>query len=354
MQSRDVLRDLERKVQELQALNDVARTLASTLDIHEVLSLVMRKVSEVLRPEHWSLLLVDEERNELVFEIAVGDGADRLKGLRLPIGEGIAGHVASSGEALLVPDVREDPRFAARFDKASGVVTGSILAVPLRSKGRVVGVMEIVNPRGARAFGPEDQRSLETLSEYAALAIDNARAYERIRELTLRDEHTGLFNARHLWRQLEAEALRTLRTGRPFSLVFLDLDHFKQVNDRHGHQVGSAVLREVGDRLRQHIRSIDVPVRYGGDEFVILLPETDRERARAAAERLRDAVAGAPFAGGAGLAIRITASFGLATCPDDGATAEEVVKAADSAMYRVKETTRDGICAAGGAPPVRP
>ena len=197
MQSRDVLRDLERKVQELQALNDVARTLASTLDLHEVLSLVMRKVSEVLRPEHWSLLLVDEERHELVFEIAVGDGADRLKGLRLPIGEGIAGHVASSGEALLVPDVRQDPRFAARFDKASGVVTGSILAVPLRSKGKVVGVMEIVNPRGARAFGPEDQRSLETLSEYAALAIDNARAYERIRELTLRDEHTGLFNARH-------------------------------------------------------------------------------------------------------------------------------------------------------------
>jgi diguanylate cyclase (GGDEF)-like protein len=347
MEARDVLRDLERKVQELQALNDVARTLASTLDLHEVLSLVMRKVSEVLRPEHWSLLLVDEERRELVFEIAVGEGAERLKGMRLPVGEGIAGHVAASGEALLVQDVRADPRFAARFDKASGVITGSILAVPLRSKGQVLGIIEIVNPRGARAFDAEDQRSLETLSEYAALAIDNARAYERIHELTLRDEHTGLFNARHLWRQLEAEALRTARTGRPFSLVFLDLDHFKQVNDRHGHQAGSAVLKGVGDLLRQQIRTIDVPVRYGGDEFVILLPETDRARVRMVADRLRQAMAAATFDGGAGLSIRVTASFGLATCPDDGRTAEEVVKAADAAMYRVKESTRDGIREAG-------
>jgi diguanylate cyclase (GGDEF)-like protein len=348
MEDRDVLRDLERKVQELQALNDVARTLASTLDLHEVLSLVMRKVSEVLRPVHWSLLLVDEERRELVFEIAVGEGADRIKGMRLPVGEGIAGHVAGTGEALLVPDVRQDPRFAARFDVTTGVVTGSILAVPLRTKGRVVGVIEIVNPRGARAFGPEDQRSLETLSEYAALAIDNARAYERIRELTLRDEHTGLFNARHLWRQLEAEALRTVRTGRPFSLVFLDLDHFKRVNDTYGHQAGSAVLKAVGDLLCQQIRSIDVPVRYGGDEYVILLPETDRARVQMVADRLRQAMAAATFDGGAGLCIRVTASFGLATCPDDGRTAEEVVKAADAAMYRVKETTRDGVCQAGG------
>ncbi len=348
MEPRDLLAELERKVRELQAFNDVGRTLAGTLDIHEVLALIMQKVSEILRPEHWSLLLVDEQRHDLVFEIAVGEGAERLKQMRLPIGEGVAGSVAATGAPLLVPDVRADPRFAARFDDASGIVTGSLLAVPLRSKGRVLGVVELVNPRGGHPFDAADQRTLEALADYAAIAIDNARAYERIRELTLRDEHTGLFNSRHLWRQLELEVARTARTGRPFSLVFVDLDHFKQVNDTRGHQAGSAVLLEVGELLRSCIRAIDVPVRYGGDEFVVLLPETGRDHALAMAERIRATMAARSFLADPGPGLSLTASFGLATCPDDGDTAEKVVQAADTAMYRVKGTTRNAVARAGG------
>jgi diguanylate cyclase (GGDEF)-like protein len=343
MESRDLLRELERKVQELQAFNDIGRSLAGTLDIHELLAIIMQKVSEVLRPGHWSLLLVDEQRHDLVFEIAVGEGAERLKSMRLPIGEGVAGSVAATGQPLLVPDVREDPRFAARFDDASGMVTGSLLAVPLSSKGRVLGVVELVNPRGGHPFDDADRRTLEALADYAAIAIDNARAYERIRELTLRDEHTGLFNARHLWRQLELEIARTARTGRPFSMVFVDLDHFKQVNDRFGHQAGSAVLKEVGDLLRRSIRNIDVPVRYGGDEFVVLLPETDKVHARHAAERLRAGMQRTSFLSGMGLDVRVTASFGIATCPEDGDSTDKLVKSADAAMYRVKESTRNGV-----------
>ncbi len=347
MEPRDLLQELERKVRELQAFNDIGRTLAGTLDIHEVLALIMQKVSEVLRPGHWSLLLVDEERRDLVFEIAVGEGAERLKDMRLPLGEGVAGSVASTGAPLLVPDVRSDPRFAARFDDASGIVTGSLLAVPLRSKGRVLGVVELVNPRGGHPFDAADLRTLEALADYAAIAIDNARAYERIRELTLRDEHTGLYNSRHLWRQLELEVARTARTGRPFSLLFVDLDRFKQVKDTRGHQAGSAVLQEVGALIRASIRTIDVPVRYGGDEFVVLLPETDRVRGRLVAERIRKAMEDAVFLQGSGHEVRTTASLGLATCPDDGDTAEKVVQAADAAMYRVKERSRNGVAQAG-------
>jgi diguanylate cyclase (GGDEF)-like protein len=350
MEARDLLRELERTVHELQAFSEIGRTLAGTLELHEVLSLIMTHVSEVLRPGHWSLLLADEERGDLGFEIAVGDGAERLKGMRLPVGEGIAGHVARSGEPLLLADARLDPRFSGRFDEASGLVTGSVLAVPLRSKGRVLGVVELVNPVGGRRFDGDDLRTLAALADYAAIAIDNARAYERIRELTLQDEHTGLYNARHLWAQLELEVARSRRTGRPFSVVFLDLDRFKLVNDRHGHQAGSAVLREVGALLRDSIRAIDVPVRYGGDEFVVLFPETDRASARAAAERLRAAVNGAVFLGARGLEVRVTASFGIASHPDDGATAEEILHLADGAMYRVKESTRDGIAEAAPAP----
>ncbi|MEI7703919.1 MAG: sensor domain-containing diguanylate cyclase [Deltaproteobacteria bacterium] len=355
MEPPDLLAELERKVQQLQAFNDIGRTLAGTLDIDEVLSLIMQKVSEVLRPGHWSLLLVDEERQELRFQIAVGEGADRLKDLRLPVGEGVAGSVAATGEPLLVPDVRADPRFAARFDDASGIVTGSLLAVPLRSKGRVLGVVELVNPRGGHPFDPSDQRTLEALADYAAIAIDNARAYERIRELTLRDEHTGLFNSRHMWHQLEQEVERTSRTRRPFSIIFIDLDHFKRVNDTWGHQAGSQVLLEVGQLLRSAIRTIDVPVRYGGDEFVVLLPETDQGVARAAAERIRARLAETRFLASSPPGLGVTASFGVATCPDDGDSAGEVVQAADAAMYRVKATTRNAVAQAGDdgrSPPV--
>jgi len=354
MESRDLLPELERSVRELQAFNEIGRTLASTLELHEVLALIMEKVSIVLRPGHWSLLLLDEARAELVFEIVVGEGAERLKPMRLPLDEGIAGHVARSGEPLLLADARADSRFATRFDEASGLVTGSVLAAPLLARGRVLGVIELVNPRGAHPFDEDDLRTLRALSDYAAIAIDNARAYERIRELTLRDDHTGLFNARHLWQQLASEVERSKRTGRPFSLVFLDLDRFKAVNDRHGHQVGSAVLKEVGELVRQRVRPGDVPVRYGGDEFVVLLPETGPAEALGLAERLRQAVNAAVFLRERGLAVQVTASFGLASFPGDGGSAEELLQRADAAMYQVKETTRDGIAEARTLPVRRP
>jgi diguanylate cyclase (GGDEF)-like protein len=348
MQAQELLRELKRTVDELQAFNDIGRSLTSTLDVKEVLELIMQKVSEVLRPGNWSLLLLDEPGRELHFEVAVGEGSERLKPLRLPVGEGIAGWVVREGQPVLLEQARADPRFSPRFDEVVGRRTGSVLAVPLRSKGRVLGVMELLNPEGQRAFDPEDLRTLAALSDYAAIAIENARNFERIRELTLIDDHTGLYNARHLYRSLESEVARSRRFGRTFSLIFLDLDRFKIVNDRHGHQAGSAVLKEVGEVLRAALRAMDVPVRYGGDEFVVLLPEADRGQAFAVAERLRRSVNDTTFLADRGLGVRVTASFGIATFPDDGTTPEDLLRLADSAMYRVKETTRDGIAQASG------
>jgi diguanylate cyclase (GGDEF)-like protein len=348
MQAHDLLRELKRTVDELQAFNDIGRSLTSTLDVREVLELIMQKVSEVLRPGNWSLLLLDEPGRELHFEVAVGDGSERLKALRLPLGEGIAGWVAREGQPVLLEHAPADPRFSPRFDEVAGRRTGSVLAVPLRSKGRVLGAMELLNPVGQRAFDPEDLRTLSALADYAAIAIENARNFERIRELTLIDDHTGLYNARHLYRSLESEVARSRRFGRSFSLIFLDLDRFKMVNDRHGHQAGSAVLKEVGEVLRTGLRAMDVPVRYGGDEFVVLLPEADRGQAFAVADRLRRSVNDTAFLAARGLAVRVTASFGIATFPDDGITPEDLLRLADTAMYRVKETTRDGIAQASG------
>src|SRR5574337_1623486 len=137
MQANDLLRELKRTVDELQAFNEIGRTLTSTLEAKEVLQLILQKVSEVLRPEHWSLLLLDLPRGELHFEVAVGPGGDRLKSARLALGEGIAGWVARAGQPVLLEDARHDPRFSPRLEEATGLRTGSVLVVPLRSKGRV-------------------------------------------------------------------------------------------------------------------------------------------------------------------------------------------------------------------------
>jgi diguanylate cyclase (GGDEF)-like protein len=351
MQPHDLLRELKRTVDELQALNDIGRALTSTLELPEVLRLVMERAQELLKASRFSLLLLDEEARELRFEIASGPGAERLASLRLPVGEGIAGWVAREGQPVLIGDATRDPRFSARYDDISGHTSRSLIAVPLVSKGRTLGVIEVVTGPGERELSAEDLLTVRTLADHAALAIENAQAFERIRDLTIVDDHTGLFNARHLLRVLEAEVTRSERYGRPFSLVFIDLDHFKQVNDAHGHQAGSAALREVGEVLRAGLRETDIPTRYGGDEYVILLPEADREQAMGVAERLRAAVAEHRFLSDRGLSVRLTASLGVATWPLDGRRAEELLGRADAAMYVVKGRSRDAVAHAGGSDP---
>jgi diguanylate cyclase (GGDEF)-like protein len=343
MDAKDLLRELKRTVDELTVFNEIGKTLTSTIDIREVLKIIMQKVSELLRPENWSLLLLDDRTGELYVEVAVGQGADRIRDLRVKAGEGIAGWVAREGEPLLVADVRSDPRFSSRVDQASHFQTCAVLAVPLRSKGRTLGVIELINGASEQGFDDDDVRTLATIADYAAIALENARNFQRIRELTILDDHTGLYNSRHLQRQLEAEIVRARRFGHSLSIIFLDLDRFKSVNDAYCHQHGSALLREVGDVLTSTLRSVDVPTRYGGDEFVVLLPETDRSQARMVAVRLREALNAHYFLRARGLSVRITASFGVATFPDDASTEEELMRQADVAMYRIKETCRDQI-----------
>jgi diguanylate cyclase (GGDEF)-like protein len=345
----DLLRELKRTVDELQALNEIGRALTSTRDLPEVLRLVMGRAQDLLRVSRISLLLLDERTQELRFEVASGPGAEKLAALRLPMGEGLAGWVAKEGQSVLVQDVQHDPRFAARFDAVSGHSTRSLIAVPLVSKGRTLGVIEVVSGEQERDLTPEDLLTVQTLADHAAIAIENAQAFERIRELTIVDDHTGLYNARHLHRVLEAEVTRSERYGRPFSLVFVDLDKFKEVNDRHGHQAGSAALCEVGEVLRAGLRETDIPTRYGGDEYVILLPEADRAQAMMVADRLRAAIAGHAFLTARGLSVHLTASFGVATWPLDGRKAEELLGRADAAMYLVKGRSRDAVAHAGGS-----
>jgi diguanylate cyclase (GGDEF)-like protein len=347
MRGKDLLRELQRTVDELAVLNEIGKALTSSLDIGEVMHVILAKVSELLKPSNWSLLLKDEATGEMYFHAAVGEGSDKLLGLRIKPGEGIAGWVAQQNLPLLVPDVSQDPRFAKRFDEASLFHTSSILCVPLAFKGRTFGVIELVNGAGDAVFAEEDLKILNTVAEFSAIAIENARNFHKVQELTVLDDHTGLFNSRHMKRQLESEVMRATRFGHPVSLLFFDLDHFKMVNDSHGHQAGSQVLFEVGKLLLRTLRSTDVPVRYGGDEFVILMPETSKDQAIAAARRIGGEIAREPFLAGERYGpLRLTASVGVAAFPDDAREPESLLRKADEAMYRVKADRRGGVLGA--------
>jgi diguanylate cyclase (GGDEF)-like protein len=347
MQAQDLLRELKRTVDELGMLNEIGKALTASLDIGEVMHVILDKVSELLKPRNWSLLLKDPKTGELYFKAAVGEGSEKLTNLRIKAGEGIAGWTAEKNLPLRIDDVHKDPRFSARFDAASRFHTQAILCVPLTFKERVLGVIELVNGPGDGTFSPEDQRILSTVAEFSAIAIENAQNFHKVQELTVLDDHTGLFNSRHLRRVLESEVTRATRFGHPVSLVFFDLDHFKQVNDRHGHQAGSRVLREVGQLLSKTLRSTDVPVRYGGDEFVVLLPETSKDQALEAGRRLRDEIRSARFLADEPYGpLQISASFGIASFPDDAKTPDELLSRADEAMYRVKGARRDGVASA--------
>ena len=347
MDTHEEIAELKRQVERLSLFHEVGKTLASTLDLQKILQTIMEKISDFLQPDTWSLLMLDEATQELYFEIAIGAGANKLKDVRLKVGEGIAGWVAAKGEPVLVEDVRKDSRFTTKVDELTQIETRSVVCVPIKGREKILGVIELINCLGRESFRNEDIPILKNLADYAAIALENARYVQRIHELTITDDCTALYNARHLHFVLDAEIYRSNRYNYEFSVIFIDLDHFKQVNDTHGHLVGSKLLWMIGDLIKGHLRLIDYAFRYGGDEFVVLLPQTSKENALMVVRRLRDLLNSTLFFTEEGLNIKVTASFGLASFPSDARTRKELLRMADEAMYVVKNTPRDNIALAG-------
>ena len=330
----------------LRVFHEVARALTQTLELEEILLTIMEKMAQFFGPERWSMLMVDEKAQQLYYAIAVGEDSASLKGLRVPLGEGVAGWVASTGNPLVVPDVSLDAQWSAFSRAHPDLRIQSIACVPVRSGNQTLGVIQLLNTK----LDLESEYSisfLRILCDYAAIAIQNARSVQLIHELTITDDCTSLFNARHLYTMLDEQvAIAAGKRDHQFSLLFVDLDHFKEVNDTHGHLVGSRLLAEVGSLMKRVLGPENACFRYGGDEFVALLPGLAKQGAIDATMRLWEALRKEQFLSGAGLNLALAGSFGLATYPEDGNSVQAIIRAADTMMYAAK-TTRDNVSVAG-------
>jgi len=332
---------------ELEFFNEVSKTLTSTLELNDILTTIMKKSKKLIKAETWSILLLDEETGELVFEKITGKKEDttKKKKIRLRMGEGIAGWVAQEGIPVVIPDVSIDKRFCSTIDKETDIGAKSLMCVPIKSKGNIIGVLEIVNKATGTAFTRDDLDIIMRIVDHAAIAIERASLYQKMAELSITDDLTKLFNTRYLDRTLEIEITRSTRHKSSLALIFMDIDHFKIINDNYGHLVGSKLLVEVGQLLIKRLRTIDIVARYGGDEFVIVLPQTVPAAAVQIAERMRKAIEQNVFLKKDGYSLRLTASFGVASYPESAKSKEDLLRLADEAMYRVKYQTRNGVYA---------
>jgi diguanylate cyclase (GGDEF)-like protein len=331
------------------AAEAVAREIAGSLDATAVahdgdaLHAVFTRIAAAV-PSHTTVLVLhDEEGRELVFTSSRVLRPGVIDGVRLQNGQGIAGWVARHRQAVCVDDVRADPRHDPTLGRRAGLVARSMICVPLLHRDTLLGVLQAINKIGGDRFTADELRLVEVLAGQAASAIAHAQLYRRVEIASLTDDLTGLGNTRSFNAVLPA----TIARGGPVSLLLLDLDNLKAIVDGNGHLVGSRAIATVGRLIAEITRPGDTAARFGGDEFVVLLPGTPTECAAKLGEAIRAAVAACATPDGLDVDIRsLTASVGVATFPDHAGDAETLFRAADRAMYRVKFGSKNGVAIA--------
>jgi len=330
------LYSLERhRASQLQAINAIAQQMTAVLDLKELLAKVCLLIQQAFEVCHVSVLLKDEE--ELVMRASHGRLTGRTpEGGRLPAGAGLWQRALAEGKTLIENKVK------AASDFGLYIETGSSMCIPLVSFGQTLGVLVLDTAR-ANAFNDNDTQPLESVADICATAIQNAHYVERVKQLAYLDGLTGIFNRRFFELRIVEEIERAHRFGTGLAVVMVDIDQFKRLNDEFGHLLGDEVLRQVSSIFHQQLRKIDVLCRYGGEEFAILLSQTNAVHALGVAEKLRKTVEAWQFPG---VPRPVTISAGTANFSEHGSTRDELVKAADAGLYAAKQAGRNQVCLA--------
>ena len=311
---------------------DIGKAIMQAKTIDETLQIIMEHIGEIFTPLNWSILIMSPLTGDLTFTVVVGQNADKLRGLKLPKGEGIAGWIAETGKPVIVEDVDKDSRFSGRVDDFTGFKTKSIIGVPLLANGKVFGVIELINKLDGQCFTPFELKVLMTIADFAAIAIEKSYYLRALKRMATRDALTGAYNRGAFERLYCREVEMCRRYDLPLSFLMVDIDDFKEINDTYGHPAGDDVLKNLVELLGDSVRKVDIICRYGGDEFVILMPNTKKDQAMMARRRILERV---KYQNSLGMSIIYHVSIGLHSM--ESGDSEEILELLDSDLYRQKD-----------------
>jgi len=336
---------LQKSLHNISILYNISQAVNFIDDLKRLLQVIIQKALITLDAEKGSLMLYDYSINALQVRIvsglqdkkleeAINNGA--VQCAKIGVGEGIAGTVFLERKPIITNLGSADPRFIVKEILSN---TKSLLCVPLIAKGEVIGVINITNKKHDKLFNQKDLEFITSLANQAAIAIDNAKLYE----LATKDGMTKLYIYRHFYTLLENEIRRCSRYKRNMSLIIMDIDNFKKINDTYGHLTGDLILKRLASTLQETVRKIDVPARYGGEEFVVILPETDKKDACVIAERIRKNISQIEVKVNETEILSPTVSIGIAQYTTDGQEAKDLINAADTALYYSKHNGKNMV-----------
>ncbi|MHB8879683.1 MAG: GGDEF domain-containing protein [Myxococcaceae bacterium] len=315
-------------------LFQITKVVNSGAPLQTLLEAVAGSSVDLVGADSCSIMLLDESRRELLINAASGLSPEESDALTFKVGEGVAGWVAEHGAPALIPDTAADPRF--KVVAGQKLAISSLLCVPLLTKDGVIGTLTVTSAR-ARMFGKDHEELLMYLGASIVKDIENARLYR----LSITDSLTKAYNRQYLYQRLPDEIERCRRYGDQLSVVLFDVDHFKQFNDTYGHAAGDFVLKEIVRVALATMRDVDGLVRYGGEEFLMLLPKTAIEGATEAAERMRVAIEHADFLW-SDQRLKVTLSAGVVSLWP-GASDDAVLKRVDELLYQAKSGGRNRV-----------
>jgi two-component system, cell cycle response regulator len=325
------------------AVRRVGETLRSTHDINQLLDSLLSTAADAVDADAAIMWRFNATRDELYPAMSIGVPQEELG--RLRVGEGIIGLAAERATTIRLPRQMGGPHASPNEPNVPVVI-----AVPLYSKNRVIGVMSVYRLQEDDEFVAQDMDTVVFLAEQGGVAIENVLLHDEAQRLSLTDGLTGVWNRRFFRMQFNQVLATSTRFNRPFSILMMDLDHFKPINDTYGHQRGDEVLVEFTQRVDAKLREVDALARYGGEEFICLLSETDLYGALTTAEKILEAIRSEPFGSSDEQPIKLTVSIGVASHPEHGVSYKSLVEAADRALYRAKQGGRDRAYAAQTGP----